>query len=131
MKEILSSCLQRVSVSVVLVRRCAKGDGRVVRKLRCKMGERIGKPLTEQVGRPRVLPDAVPLPLPTKVPEKRDPVPVPVLPDGTEAIAKAAKFLGLSEAQVREILSSIVSRISATFHKAEGLGKAPHVPNAP
>ena len=52
------------------------------------MGERIGRPLTEEVGKPRVLPDAVPLPMPEKspVPAKRDPLPVPVLPGNTGEI---------------------------------------------
>ncbi len=47
------------------------------------MGERLGRPLTEETGRPRVLPDVVPLPVPEKVPEKKEAV--KVLPDGTEA----------------------------------------------
>ena len=94
------------------------------------MGNRIGKPLTEQVGRPRVLPDAIPTFVPEKARAKKEEK-VPVLPDGTEAIAKAAHILGLSEAQVREIMDSIVSRISAIYHKVEELGQAQHIRNAP
>ena len=95
------------------------------------MGERIGRPLTEEVGKPRVLPEAQPLPLPEKVPAPEKKELVKVLPDGTEAIAKAAKFLGVSETRVREILDNIVSRISDSFPwdkwvNRGGLGKAPY-----
>jgi len=107
------------------------------------MGEKLGRPLTEDVGKPRVLPDAVPLPMPDKVPVPEKKEKLPVLPDGTEAllrfradqarngtISAVARMLKVPEAEVREMMDNIVSRVSAMFHRGGGLGKAPHVPNA-
>jgi hypothetical protein len=97
------------------------------------MGERIGLPLIEEVGKPRVLPDAVPLPIPEKAPAPGKKEPVKVLPDGTEArashdtrwaIAKAAEFLGITEAQVAQIILDIADHIGSVLHVGE-LGKKP------
>lgn len=93
------------------------------------MGERIGRPLTEDVGKPRVLPDAVPLPLPARQPVKKEEA-VKVLPDGTEAylrfraeqakngtIAALARHLHISEEEVTETMESVVSRLKDIFHR--------------
>ena len=108
------------------------------------MGERLGRPLTEEVGRPRVLPNAKPLSLPERVPAPEKKEPVKVLPDGTEAhlrfrrdrakngtIPALARFMKIPESEVRETMDSIVSQISVRYHEVEGLGKAQHVYDAP
>lgn len=82
--------------------------------------------------------------MPEKVPAPEKKERVPVLPDGTESllrfradqakngtISALAQMLKTSEAEVRETMDNIVSRVSAMFHKAEGLGKAWHVRKAP
>ncbi len=103
------------------------------------MGEKIGRPLTEEVGKPRVLPEAVPIPMPEKspVPAKRDPITVPVLPGGTEALLRfraerakngtivaLASMLQIPEDEVRETMKGMVSRLSEMYHKAAELGKS-------
>ena len=99
------------------------------------MGERIGRPLTEEVGKPRVLPNAIPLPMPENVPVPGKKEKVPVLPDGTESlwrfradrakngtIAALAHFMHIPEVEVRETMDDIVSEIRDRYHIAEGLG---------
>lgn len=99
------------------------------------MGERIGRPLTEQIGKPRVLPDAIPLPLPALEPMKKE-EPVKVLPDGTEAylrfradqaqngtVEALARHLHISTEEVEETMESVVSRLRAIFLQTMELEK--------
>ena len=82
------------------------------------MGDRIGKQLTESVGRPRVFPKILPLPHPVKTVEEQK-VPVPVkstareraYQDTQEGIRRAANLLGISEQQVADMIVSFADRI--------------------
>lgn len=107
------------------------------------MGNRIGKPLTEQVGRPRVLPDAIPTFVPEKAPAKKEEK-VPVLPDGTEAyvrfradrarngtISALARFMKIPESEITGMMDSILFRLNLMYHKVEELGQAQHIRKTP
>lgn len=104
------------------------------------MGEKIGRPLTEEVGRPRVLPKTLPVPKPAepeKVPQDQ-PEKVPVRTGGESlegalaeqaytaaetGIQRAAKLLGISEQQVVDMIVTFADRISETMKRVGGLGK--------
>lgn len=91
------------------------------------MGERIGEPLTEVVGRPRVLPRVKPQTMPKPVKETTE-VPVPVRTayrgkvakrfahDVESAVNKAAHTLGVEPAWVAGKLLEMASRIEAMLN---------------
>ena len=72
------------------------------------MGEKIGKPLTEVIGQPRVLPKTMPRPVavPEKAPvEEREKLPVKAIAAQAEeaiggVITRLAGVLGITEQQV-------------------------------
>jgi hypothetical protein len=76
------------------------------------MSRRIGKPLTEVVGKPRVLPKTLPMPapIPEKVPEKEK-VPVEVGAPAENVIHRVASFLGVPDAWVATKILDIAGRI--------------------
>ncbi len=90
-----------------------------------QLSKRIGKPLTEVVGSPRILPKTLPRPAPPplEVPVKeKEKVPVPAKSvyeqayTATErAITGAADFLGISEQRVADIALSLIDKALWVF----------------
>ncbi len=83
------------------------------------MGEKLGRPLVEVTGKPRIHPNVLPTPEPVREPEKEKEkvptayrhIPEMAYKDTGVAIKKAAAFLGISEAQVANILLDIAQHI--------------------
>ncbi|KKN84479.1 hypothetical protein LCGC14_0289410 [marine sediment metagenome] len=84
------------------------------------MGTKIGKPLTEVIGQPRVLPKTLPRPelVPEKEPVKeREKLPVEAIVARAEAatghvITRLAKFLGITEQQVVDPIITLIDRVT-------------------
>lgn len=104
------------------------------------MGEKIGRPLTEEVGRPRILPKTLPQPKPQEVPQEqpeKEKVPTRTahraaiketmaerVYNTTETgIQRAAKLLGISEQQVADMVITFADRIERMLKNVGGLGK--------
>ncbi len=84
------------------------------------MGEKLGRPLIETVGKPRIHPQTLPAPQPVSEPEKeKEKVPTAsqhhiaerAYNDVETAIQKTATFFGISETQVANILLDIAQHI--------------------
>ncbi len=84
------------------------------------MGQKLGRPLVEETGKPRIHPQTLPAPQPAPEPEKeKEKVPTAsqhhiaerAYNDVETAIQKTSKFLGISEAQVANILLDIAQHI--------------------
>ena len=83
------------------------------------MGEKLGKPLVEETGRPRIHPQTLPAPEPVPEPEKeKEKVPTAshhiaerAYNDLEIAVQKTSAFLGIPEVQVANILLDIAQHI--------------------
>ncbi len=84
------------------------------------MGEKLGRPLVEETGKPRIHPQTLPAPQPVPEPEKeKEKVPTAsqyhiaerAYNDLETAMQRTAKFLGISEVQAVNILLDIAQHI--------------------
>ena len=85
------------------------------------IGEKLGRPLIETVGKPRVHPQSLPAPEPVPEPEEKEKEKVPTTSqhhiaemaynDLETAIQKSSTFLGISESQVVNMLLDIAQHI--------------------
>ena len=95
------------------------------------MGEKLGKPLVEVVGQPRVLPKSLPRPrmVPTEAPVKEK-VPLSLFSDAAlkglyvrsyaateRAITRLSLFLGITEQQVVAPIVCIVDTVTSLLKK--------------
>ena len=83
------------------------------------MGEKIGTPLFETVGRPRVNPKRLPEPIktPEKVEEKEA---VPVTPVKVSSLERISEITGLTPRQLADIVLRMVDQIEKVLNPNAG-----------